>query len=104
MAFGRGLRARALPPGRVRLLPTRTVAVRLLPRVRPRHRTLEPVRHQAGYLLPLPRHGHLQTRLPDLSDWSGGDDQRESQSSLRTPGVSRPAALWRPPAVGLPDD
>ena len=35
MAFCRGLCARALPPGWLWLLPTRTMAVRLLPRVRP---------------------------------------------------------------------
>ena len=41
MAFCRGLCERALPPGRLRLLSTRIVAVGLLPRVRPWDRTVE---------------------------------------------------------------
>src|SRR6266568_4228848 len=41
MAFCRGLCERALPPGRLRLLSTRIVAIGLLPRVRPWDRTVE---------------------------------------------------------------
>src|SRR5579859_1988479 len=104
MAFSRGLCARALPSGRLRVLPTRTMAVRVLPRVRPWDRTLGPLRRQASYVLPVSRVGHVHPRLPEFPQSPDRIDERACRSSFRAPGVPGTRAPWWRAAPDLPDD